>query len=237
MSPLRTLVGQTAIYGVSSIVGRMVNFFILTPFYTRIFARGEYGEITELYAYVAFLLVFLTYGMETAFFRFASKESTPEKKALVFSTGFYSLLTTSALFVWVVHFSIDELSSFLGYSERPELIWLFAWIVGIDALVTLPFARLRLLNKAVYFASVNLISIAINIGLNLFFYLYCPTAHAEGNEFVRAFYNPAFGIGYVLIANLIGSGVKLILLLPVLRGIGSGCSLSLYRRLLPYALP
>jgi len=237
MSSLRTLLGQTAIYGVSSIVGRMVNFFILTPFYTRIFEKGEYGVVTELYAFVAFLLVFLTYGMETAFFRFSSHQSDPVKRQSIFSTGFYSLLATSGLFIIAVYLFEKDITSALGYASRPELILLFAWIVAIDALVTLPFARLRLENKAIYFATVNLVSIAVNIGLNLFFYLYCPAAYANGNDFVVAFYDPAFGIGYVLVANLIGSLVKLLLLLPAFKGLRHGFDLNLYRRLLPYALP
>lgn len=237
MSPLRTLLGQTAIYGVSSIVGRVVNFFILTPFYTRIFERGEYGVVTELYAYVAFLLVFLTYGMETAFFRFSSAQSDPEKRRSIFSTGFYSLFITSTLFIAAVYLFRVDIIGALGYESMPELILLFAWIVAIDALVTLPFARLRLENKALYFAMVNLISIGVNIGLNLFFYLYCPAAYANGNEFVALFYNAEFGIGYVLVANLAGSLVKLLLLLPALRGLGKGFDWSLYRKLIPYALP
>lgn len=237
MSSLRPLLGQTAIYGVSSIVGRVVNFFVLTPFYTRIFDPQQYGLFTELYAFVAFLLVFLTYGMETAFFRFASRESDTENRKRVFSTAFISLLVTSSLFVLAVNLFEGSITRFAGYADRPELILLFAWIVGIDALVTLPLARLRLQNKPVYFATVNLLSIGVNIGFNLFFYLYCPEAYAEGDSFVTSWYNPDFGIGYVLVANLIGSGVKLLLLLPALKGLQKGFDFGLYRRLIPYALP
>lgn len=237
MSSMRALLGQTAIYGVSSIVGRVVNFFVLTPFYTRIFEPQQYGLFTELYAFVAFLIVFLTYGMETAFFRFASRESDIENRKRVFSTAFISLLVTSSLFILAVNLFEDPITRFAGYANRPELILLFAWIVGIDAVVTLPLARLRLQNKPIYFAAVNLISIGVNIGLNLFFYLYCPEAHAEGDSFISSWYNPDFGIGYVLVANLIGSAVKLILLLPALKGLRKGFDFGVYRRLIPYALP
>jgi len=237
MSSLRSLLGQTAIYGVSSIVGRVMNFFILTPFYTRIFDKVEYGAITELYAYVAFLLVFLTYGMETAFFRFASREKEPSKQSLVFSTAAISLLSTSILFIALIYLTGGNIANVLGYASNPEYILLFGWIVAIDSFVTIPFARLRLQNKAVTFASVNLASIVINILLNLFFFLYCPAAYEDGVEWVSAFYNPGFGIGYVFVANLAGSLTKLVLLLPTLKGIKYGFKPKLFKELLPYALP
>ncbi len=237
MSTLRSLLGQTAIYGVSSIVGRVMNFFILTPFYTRIFDKVEYGAITELYAYVAFLLVFLTYGMETAFFRFASQEKDPSKQSVVFSTAAISLLSTSTLFIALIYLTGGNMADALGYASNPEYIILFGWIVAIDSFVTIPFARLRLQNKAIRFASVNLASIVVNILLNLFFFLYCPTALENGNDWISSFYNPEFGIGYVFVANLAGSITKLILLLPALRGMKYGFDPKLFKELLPYAIP
>lgn len=237
MSSLRSLLGQTAIYGVSSIVGRVMNFFILTPFYTRIFDKVEYGAITELYAYVAFLLVFLTYGMETAFFRFASKEKDPSKQSVVFSTAAISLLSTSTLFIALVYLTGGSMADALGYASNPEYIILFGWIVAIDSFVTIPFARLRLQNRAIRFASVNLASIIVNILLNLFFFLYCPTALENGNDWVSTYYHPEFGIGYVFVANLAGTLTKLILLLPVLTGLKYGFNPKLFKELMPYALP
>ena len=237
MSPLRSLLGQTAVYGVSSIVGRVMNFFVLTPFYTRIFTRGEYGVVTELYAYVAFLLVILTYGMETAFFRFASKAEEQRERMIIFSTAAISILTTSSLFLLFVITGQNSISEVLGYSSRPEFIVLFGWIIAIDTLVTIPFARLRLEGKAFQFAGINLLSIAVNIGLNLFFFLYCPNALENGNSFVTEFYKPEFGIGYVFVANLGGSVTKLIFLLPTLVGIRFGFSFRLFKTLLPYSLP
>jgi O-antigen/teichoic acid export membrane protein len=237
MSALRSLLGQTAIYGVSSIVGRVMNFFILTPFYTRIFDKVEYGAITELYAYVAFFLVFLTYGMETAFFRFASRKKDSSKQSVVFSTAAISLLSTSTLFIALVYLTGGNMADAIGYASNPEYIILFGWIVAIDSFVTIPFARLRLQNKAIRFASVNLASIVVNILLNLFFFLYCPAAMENGNDWVTSFYHPEFGIGYVFVANLAGSLTKLILLLPVLKGLKYGFDPRLFKELLPYALP
>ncbi|MEM9050724.1 MAG: oligosaccharide flippase family protein [Bacteroidota bacterium] len=235
MAALRNLLGQTAIYGVSSIVGRVMNFFILTPFYTRIFDKVEYGAITELYAYVAFLLVFLTYGMETAFFRFSSKEKS--KAHLIFSTAAISLLTTSCMFIGLIYLSHQNIADFLGYSSSPEFIILFGWIVAIDTFVTLPFAQLRLQNKAVRFASINLVSIVVNITLNLFFFKYCPAAVEAEVSWVESFYEPSFGIGYVFVANFIASLAKLLLLLPTIAGIKTGFSPRVFKQLLPYGLP
>jgi O-antigen/teichoic acid export membrane protein len=214
-----------------------MNFFILTPFYTRIFDTVEYGAITELYAYVAFLLVLLTYGMETAFFRFASREKDPSSQTLVFSTAAISLLFTSSLFIALIYLSGGQLSDILGYASNPEYIILFGWIVAIDSFVTIPFARLRLQNKAVRFASVNLASIVVNILLNLFFFLYCPSAVENGVEWINSFYNPSFGIGYVFVSNLIASATKLLLLLPVLADLRAGFDRPTFKKLLPYGLP
>lgn len=235
MAALRNLLGQTAIYGVSSIVGRVMNFFILTPFYTRIFDTAEYGAITELYAYVAFLLVLLTYGMETAFFRFSSKEKS--KAHLIFSTAAISVLITSCAFIGLIYLTNQNIADALGYSSKPEFIILFGWIVAIDTFVTIPFARLRLQNKAVRFASTNIASIVVNILLNLFFFMYCPVAVEDGSSWVSSFYSPEFGIGYVFVANVFASLTKFVLLLPTIAGIRAGFSPTVLKQLLPYGLP
>jgi len=235
MASLRNLLGQTAIYGVSSIVGRVMNFFILTPFYTRIFGTSDYGAITELYAYIAFLLVVLTYGMETAFFRFSSRDRSNSQ--LIFSTAVISILTTTCLFIGIIYSSHQDIAAFLGYSSNPEFIILFGWIVALDTFVTIPFARLRLQQKALRFALVNLGSILVNIGLNLFFFMYCPMAVEEGADWIRVIYNSNFGIGYVFVSNLIASIAKFVLLLPTLAGIKSGFSLHVLKKLMNYGLP
>ncbi len=151
MSPLRRLAGQTAVYGLSSIIGRVMN-FLLVPLYTRVFLKEEYGVVTELYAYVAFLIVLLTYGMETSFFRFGSKCETSEERNRVFSTAFISILTTSIIFISLVSGSLDSIASALGYQNNPDYIIYFAWIVGLDDMVTIPLAKLRLDNKPFHFA-------------------------------------------------------------------------------------
>lgn len=240
MGALRKLAGQTAIYGVSSIVGRLMN-YLLTPLYTRVFATGEYGVVTEFYAYVAFLIVLLTYGMETAFFRYGSAAEGTKAKEKVFSTALLSLVMTTSVFVAVVSIFAPEVAAGMGYVSHPEYVWMFAWIIGLDALVTIPFARLRLKNKPVVFAGINLAGIMINIGLNLFLLLYCPKAYADpeafGHAFIASFYDPSFGIGYIFVANLISSAARFAMLLPWMAGIRHGFDREVYKKLLRYGLP
>ncbi len=239
MSPLRKLAGQTAIYGVSSILGRVMT-FLLTPLYTRVFLREEYGVVTELYAWVAFAIVILTYGMETTFFRFGSKAESTSERDTVFSTAFISILTSTAVFVGLVWMNLEAVSDALRYSGHPEYILYFTLIVALDVLCAIPLARLRMLDKAIPFAAINLISIFTYIGLNLFFLIYCPYALNEsgfGHSFIKSIYDPSFGIGYIFISNLIASGLKFVLLIPWIGGIKNGWSLSLFKKLMPYAFP
>lgn len=215
--------------------------FLLTPLYTRVFLTAEYGIVTELYAYVAFLIVFLTYGMETAFFRFGSKCKSEAERNRVFSTAFISVFSTAAVFIAIISGSLDGIASLMGYQDNPEYILYFAWIIGIDAMVTIPLAKLRMANRPINFAVVNLSSVILNIGLNLFFILYCPYAitHSDaiGAEWIPAIYNPAIGIGYIFIANLASSILKFVLLIPAMKDLKFGFDFSLWKRLMPYALP
>ncbi|NNC83281.1 MAG: oligosaccharide flippase family protein, partial [Flavobacteriales bacterium] len=229
--------GQTAIYGLSSIVARLLN-YLLTPLYTskNVFDPEQYGIITEMYAYVAFLIIFLTYGLETAFFRFANRE--PSKKELIFATAAKSLLTTSAIFMTMATLFSEEIGRALHYPDHTEYVIWFAIIVGLDAIGTLPLARLRQENKALRFAFINLANVTINIGLNLFFLAYCLPKYQAGevNWLVSTFYDPEIGVGYVFIANLIASVVKFLLLTPYLTHI-KGFDTGLLKQMLRYALP
>ncbi len=145
MNEIRKLAGQTVIYGFGTVVPRFLNYALLTPFYTYIFAREQYGIVTELYAWMVLALVILTYGMETTYFRFAGKKAPAEA---VYSTALVSIFTTSALFILAVSLFINPVSAFLGYSLHPEYISMFAWIVAIDAFSAIPFAYLRGNNTA-----------------------------------------------------------------------------------------
>ena len=236
-NPLKKLAGQTAIYGMSSIVARLLN-YLLTPLYTskNVFDPEQYGIITEMYAYVAFLIIFLTYGMETAFFRFISRESS--KKNLVFATAVKSVLTSSLIFMVLATFFSEPIGIALHYPDNTEYVIWFAIIVGLDAISTLPLALLRSEDKALKFAGINMANVAINIGLNLFFLAYCLPMYQAGqsNFLVDTFYNPEIGVGYVFIANLIASVAKFLLLSPALIK-AKGFDRLLLKDMLRYALP
>lgn len=233
MSTLKKLAGQTAIYGLSSIVGRLLNYF-LVPLYTRIFLPEAFGVVTELYAYVTFLNIIFTYGMETGYFRFSQEEPDPAK---VYSTSMWSLIISSiGLFVLLFVFRAPA-SEAMRYPDHPEYVTWFACILALDAITSIPFARLRQENKSLRFAFVKLINIFSNIGFNLFFLLLCPFLVKQGYEWVNLVYDPSIGVGYVFISNLISSALTLLFLAPQLTEIRGGFDGVLWKRMLMYSLP
>lgn len=234
MNPFKKLAGDTAIYGVSSIVGRFLNWWLM-PLYVNLFAPEEYGIVTNLYAYVAFFMVFLTYGMETGFFRFASKNSASEK---VYSTSLVSLFFSSLLFLVLIILFKNQLAALIRYPNHSEYILWFGFILAIDAFTAIPFARLRLNNRPVKFAVVRLINIGFNITFNLFFLLLCPKL-IENNpdSFVRFVFSPEIGVGYVFISNLLSSIVTLLLLLPEIFKFSFYFDKALLKKMLSYSFP
>ena len=237
-NPLKKLAGQTAIYGLTSIVGRLLNWF-LVPVYLGVakFTTDQYGIITEMYSYVAFLVVFLTYGMETAFFRFSTQEGHDKKR--VYSTIIYSLFTTSFLFIAAAFLFDQSIADWLKYPNNREFVTWFALIVGLDAISSIPMAKLRADNQPVKFAGINFVNIIVNIGLNLFFLAYCLPLYKSGqqNWLIDTFYNPEIGVGYVFIANLVASSVKFLLLLPGMFEARYGFEFAMLRKMFIYALP
>jgi len=168
---LKQLAGQTAIYGLGTIVPRLLNFLLMTPFYTRVFVKGEYGVISELYTYSALLIVLLTYGMETTFFRFSEKK---ENKESVFSTSLIAVSFPALLFILLVVLFAAPIAGIIQYSANVEYVVYFALIIGMEAIIAIPFARLRQQNKAFRFTIIKLINVGLQIGLNLFFLWICP---------------------------------------------------------------
>ena len=166
MANIKSLVKDTAVYGMSSIIGRFLN-YLLVPLYTHVIsaASGGYGVVTNLYAYVALMLVILTFGMETTFFRFANKED--ENPHCVFSTSIFMVSALSALFLVLTFGLIGPISEALGYVEHKEYILMLAVVVALDAFQAIPFSYLRYKKKAIKFASLKLLFILMNIGLNL----------------------------------------------------------------------
>lgn len=232
MNPIKKLASQTAIYGVSSIIGRFLN-YLLVPLYTRFFSTAEYGVISEFYAYSGFLIVLLTFGMETAVFRFAKDESSTTSQ----STILRFLLSSSSLFIVCIAVLSPFLATQLHYQGYEYYFVLFAFILGADALGAVPFASLRLDERPTRFAFVKLTEIAVNIGLNLLFVFAKQRYDAGVNSGWSIFYDPSIGVGYIFIANLISSLVKLILLSDLFYKIGISSDFTLLKKIIRYSLP
>ena len=234
MNYLKKLAGQSLIYGLGTIVPRLLNFAILTPFYTRVFGRAEYGIISELYAYIVVFMVILTYGLETSFFRFASKNS--DRKNIVYSTLSLSLFITSGFFILIVFFNLSSVSSLIGYQEHKEYILWCAIILGVDAFAALPFAKLRLEEKVKKFTIIKLVSIFFILIVS-FVILKFAKEYEGNNAFFSKLYNDDIGVGYVFLINLFGSLISFLFLAKEIFSISLKFDFKLYRNVLTYSFP
>lgn len=227
-------------YGVSSILGRVLS-YLLVPIYTAQFAAAEYGIVTGLYAYVAFLNVVFTYGMETAYFRFANRPGTDRRR--LYDEVLSLLLVSSALLTALLAALAGPLLRLMSLpvENRSYAIWI-ALILGLDAVVAIPYARLRLENKARKFATIRTVNILLTVGLNLFFIVLCPDVLAGKyltglQPFIAAIYNPALGVGYVFLSNLAASALTLLMLWRELTDFHFHLNLEPLRPMLKYAYP
>jgi O-antigen/teichoic acid export membrane protein len=235
LNPLKQLFGQTAIYGFGTVVPRLLNYLLLTPFFTRVFDLEEYGIITELYAYVVFLMIILTYGMETGFFRFAKTRKYDNK---VFSTSLISLFVSSLSFIALTSFMSQPFSRILGYEEHPEYIMWIGIIVGVDAFTAIPFARLRWKNRPTTFALIKIASVVLNIGLNFLFLFLLPSLVDSGSTtWLRKIYNPEIGVGYVFISNVASSLFSLIMLSGTIISVKPTFDRRLWSNMIVYSFP
>lgn len=232
MSLIKKLASQTAIYGLSSIVGRLLN-FLLVPLYTRVFLPEEYGVVTELYSYLGFLIVFFTYGMETAFFRYIKDSDKPTN---VYSTTLISLLFSTLTLVSLFILFATPIAEFIRYPNNVEYVVWFALILGFDAMAAIPFAHLRYAQRPIKFAVIRLLNIALSIGVILFFVVLCPKL-ADSYPILYNIYNPDIGVGYIFIGNLVGSAMTLLLLLPDILKVKFTFDRVLWRKMLVYGLP
>jgi O-antigen/teichoic acid export membrane protein len=196
----KSLFKQTAIYGLATVLPRMFS-FLLVPLYTKIMPADEYGAVTVIFAYIMFFNVILAYGMETAFFRFYSKE---DDKAKVLSTSTISVFWSSIGFLIL---GLLFRKTLAGWVEVvPEYVTYGIWILVLDALVIIPFSRLRAFQRPMVYSSVKIANVAVNMGLNLFFLIYLPKfAAMYPNTFIDSFYIRDFQIGYIFLSNLIAS--------------------------------
>lgn len=232
---LRKLAGQTAIYGISSIVARLLN-YLLTPYLTRIMTTSEYGVVTDMYALIPFALVVLTMGMETGYFRFAGKAETQAQKLNIFSTTWAAVSYIAIAFVSIVVLFNRDIAVAMDYGDHQSYVWIVALIIGLDVITSIPFARLREQGNAARFVAVRVISVVVNVSLCLFFYGALPSLAANSALFA-SIWNPQFGAGYVLVANLVASFVTLLILLPSCSGGIPRIDRKLFRTILLYSLP
>lgn len=237
MAGIKSLAKETAVYGLSSIVGRFLN-WCLVPLYVYLFPTEDYGIVSYLYSFTAVALVVLNYGMETGFFRFVNKEPDP---ARVYSTSLSSVGSTSLLFIVLLSLFIRPVADVMLLPRHPLFVWLLGVTVAVDAFSNIPFAYLRYKKRAFRFAGIKLLNIAVNISLNLFFLLGCPALMRHCPAMVSWFYEAAggeaFGIGWIFVANLMSTLIVLMCLLPELRGHRFGIDGRLLRRMLSYSWP
>ena len=220
MANIKSLARDTAIYGLSSIVGRFLN-YLLVPIYTQKMSveSGEYGVITNVYAYVALLLVILTYGMETTFFRFANKQDeNPEK---VYSTALWTVGATSLLFVVVTMLNLQPIANLMQYGDHPDYIACMFTVVAIDAFQCILFAYLRYQKRPIKFAALKLLFIFVSIMLNLIYYVVMG-----GKDAATAFY-----------INLFCTSAITFFFWKEMRGFRHGFDAKLLKRMLRYAWP
>jgi len=236
---LKKLASQTAIYGLTTIIGRFLN-YLLTPLHTSIFPANEYGIVTELYAYIVVLNVIFTYGMETAYFRFATKDTAQSIKA--YNNALTAIFFSSLLFSGLIFTFSGQIADLLGYSGTADIVKWIAAILALDAVVAIPFARIRLLNKVYLFAGAKISSIFLNIFFNIFFLFLCPLISSEGwfpylLPFVHSFYQPHHSIAYVFVANLLSNVAYLPFLIPAFKGVKFSVNFKYTKQMLVYGLP
>ena len=235
MAGIKSLAKDTAIYGLSSIIGRFLN-WCLVPLYTTMFLPAEYGVVSYIYSIVALALIILTYGMETGFFRFANHERYDDPME-VYSTSLISLSVSSTVFIALVAIFIGPISEAMHSAGHRSYVMMMAIAVALDAFTCLPFSYLRYRKRPMRFAALRLINIGVNIGLNLFFILICPWLWAQAPGWISWFYDPDFGIGYIFLANLVSSAVNMLLLIPELRGFPYRFNPALWREMIAYSAP
>jgi O-antigen/teichoic acid export membrane protein len=231
---LKKLASQTAVYGLSSILGKVLN-FLLVPLHTAVLSRAEFGVITDIYTLIAFLIVIFTYGMETSFFRFSEKYK--ERKETVYTTALMSIAGTTAAFILVYALFRTPILTALKYENQGNFVlWMFL-ILAMDALASIPFARLRANNRGLRFVAVKLALILSNVFANLLFFTPLLINSHLPFDLIPYWFGSNLGVGYVLIANLIASAIMLVMLIPEVKGLHWSFDKKLSREMLVFGIP
>lgn len=234
MSLLKKLAGQTMIYGFSSILSRLLNYVVLTFYLTRAFEQGQFGVVSEMYAYAALFMVLFTYRMETTFFRYASEDG---KMSNTFSTASISLIVSTIFFAGTLLFFAQPLAEFLKYPNHTDYVQWFVFILAFDTLAAIPFAKLRLENRPIRFAVIKTLNILVNIFFIFFFLEICPALIAKGYDGFEKIYDPENRIAYVFISNFLGSLAVILFLLPEYRKLKFSFDKTLWKRMMRYTIP
>lgn len=236
-NPLKKLAGQTVIYGLGTILPRFLN-YMLTPILTRQFLPAEYGINSELYAYISFLNIIFVYGMETTFFNFNAKL---ENKQSVYNTAFTSLLCSSVIFSLILFAFSGSMAQMLStpnaFYPTQFIVWSIL-IIASDAMMAIPFARLRAENKALHFSLLKLLNVVINFTLTIFFVHFCKMAYEHNEDnFMALLYKPEIGIGYVFLANLMANIVTMLFLSKQIFSVQLKPDFALLKQMLVYTAP
>ena len=233
MSVLKTLFKQTFIYGLATVLPRMLS-FLLVRLHTDesvLKSVADYGNVSLIFSYFVLFNVILAYGMETAFFRFFNKE---EDKTKVLGTSSISLIITSIIFFVCALVFQNTIANIIDI--KPEYINLVIWILLLDALVIIPFAWLRANAKPLKYAFIKILNVVINLGLNLFLLLWLKDLASE-SSLLATVYKPNFQINYIFIANLVASAVTLLLMLPFYFKMKYTFNVLLWKQMMKYAFP
>ncbi|SHF98967.1 Membrane protein involved in the export of O-antigen and teichoic acid [Flavobacterium segetis] len=232
MGLYKNLLKQTAIYGLATVIPRMFS-FILVPLYTSELPKEEYGKISIIFAGMIFFNVFLSYGMETAFFRFYNKETN---KTAVVETSSVSIFWTSLLFLLVALLFRNSIASWSGINE--QYITYTTWILVLDALVIIPFSKLRVNQRPIQYAIIKIGNVAVNLFLNIFFLIYLPVvAQSNPNHILSNLYIENFQIGYIFVSNIIASLLTFIVLLPNYAKLKWQFDYLLWKKMMKYSMP
>ncbi len=235
MNPLKKLAGQTAIYGLSTTLPRFLN-YLLVPFLTYKFANpADFGINTEIYAYISFLNILVTYGLETAFFYFSNKT---DDKNTVYSTALISIISSTLFFTLLGIICKQSIANLINQPEKVTFVFWMILIVASDALMAIPFVRLRAEQKALHYAGIKMANIFINIFLTVFFIHFCQKAYVEEPQsFLASLYNPEIGIGYAFLANVIANLASLLLLGKQFTGFAYKFDFALWKNMMVYSMP
>lgn len=241
MSLLKKLAGQTALYGLSSILGRMIN-FLLVPFFTseNVLSANEFGAMTELYADIAFLNIIYLFGMETTYFRFATKGQLREADA--YNNSMSALLLTSLTLSGLLILFSGPIAETLKFHGKGSYYIMMGMILALDSVAAIPFARLRLEEKAGKFAFIKIVNILVNVFFNFFFLVFCRDVYhgyyfPELATLIQSFYHPDLGVEYVLASNLLASFVTLLLLSKSFLRFRFTLNLQVLKPMLIYSTP